>query len=228
MREGRGDGNRAPAAGDGERMPAGNGTRRGGRSREGAGVQRTSIEGALAAVSDKWWLWLVRGILAIILGVIALAQPAVALVGFTIWLGAYFLVDGVISLFHGFGEQPDGRSRWPLIIWGVIGILAGITIFVRPISSTLTLGVIIGIWAIIFGAIEVFNGIRLREVIDNEVWLIIGGIASVVFGILMLTNLVAGLLAVAWVIGIWALVVGVSLIILAFRIRGMGTRLATA
>jgi uncharacterized membrane protein HdeD (DUF308 family) len=191
-------------------------------------MQGTSIEGSLAAISDKWWLWLVRGILAIVLGVIALAQPTAALLGLTIWLGAYFLVDGVVSLFHGFGEQPTGRSRWPLIIWGVIGILAGITIFARPLTSVLTLGVIIGVWAIIFGVLEVVNGIRLREVIDNEVWLIIGGVASVVFGILMLTNVLAGLLAVAFIIGIWALVVGVTLVLLSFRIKGMGSRLATA
>lgn len=190
-------------------------------------MQNRSMESTLAAISDKWWLWLVRGILAIILGIIALAQPGAALVGLTIWLGAYFLVDGVVSLFHGFGEQPEGRSRWPLIIWGVIGILAGLTIFTNPFGSVLTLGVIIGIWAIIFGVMEVVNGIRMREVIDNEFWLILGGIASVIFGILMLTNVLAGLLAVAWVIGIWALVVGVTLVLLSFRIKGMGDRLAT-
>jgi uncharacterized membrane protein HdeD (DUF308 family) len=191
-------------------------------------MQTGSLEGALARVSSTWWLWLLRGILAIVLGVIAIAQPAVAIFGFTIWLGAYFLVDGVISVFHGFGEQPAGRSRWPLIIWGVIGVVAGITIFARPVASAAALGVLIGIWAIVFGVLEVVNGIRLREVIDNEVWLIIGGVASVIFGILMLTNLVAGLLAVAWVIGIWALVVGVTLVLLSFRIKGMGSRLATA
>ncbi len=191
-------------------------------------MQNRSMEATLAAISDKWWLWLLRGILAIILGIIALAQPAAALVGLTIWLGAYFLVDGVVSLFHGFGEQPEGRSRWPLVIWGVIGILAGITIFTNPFASVLTIGVLIGIWAIIFGVMEIVTGIRMREAIDNEFWLILGGLASVIFGILMMTNVLAGLLAVAWVIGIWALVLGVTLVLLSFRIKGMGNRLATA
>lgn len=189
-------------------------------------MRNPTVEGTLAAVSDKWWLWLLRGILAIVLGIIAIAAPAAAIFATTIWLGAYFLVDGAISLFHGFGEQPNGRSRWPLIIWGVIGILAGISIFAYPVSSALTLAIVLGIWAIIFGVMEIVNGIRLREVIDNEFWLILGGIASVIFGIIIVRTPVQGLAALAWVAGVWALVVGISLVLLSFRIKGMGARVA--
>jgi uncharacterized membrane protein HdeD (DUF308 family) len=176
---------------------------------------------------DHWWIWLVRGVLAIILAALAFAQPAATLEAFTILLGAYFLVDGAISVFDGLGQQPEGRSRWPLLIWGIIAILAGASIFARPLyESALTLTLVVGFWAVVIGVMEIVAGIRLREEIDSEWWLILAGAASIVFGILIWINPLAGALSIAYLIGFWALIVGVVEIVLGFRLRGMRDRLA--
>jgi uncharacterized membrane protein HdeD (DUF308 family) len=176
---------------------------------------------------DHWWIWLVRGVLAIILAALAFAQPAATLEAFTILLGAYFLVDGAISVFDGLGQQPEGRSRWPLLIWGIIAILAGVSIFARPLyESALTLTLVVGFWAVVIGVMEIVAGIRLREEMDSEWWLILAGAASIVFGILIWINPLAGALSIAYLIGFWALIVGVVEIVLGFRLRGMRDRLA--
>jgi uncharacterized membrane protein HdeD (DUF308 family) len=142
-------------------------------------------------------------------------------------LGAYFVIDGVISVVHGLGQQPDGQSRWPLLIWGIVAILAGVSIFARPLfESVLALTLVVGFWAIVIGVMEIVTGIRMREEIDSEWWLILAGIASIVFGILVWINPLAGALSIAYLIGIWAMLVGVLDIILGFRIRGLRDQVA--
>ena len=176
---------------------------------------------------DHWWVWLVHGIAAIILAALAFTRPGATLEAFTVLLGAYFVIDGVISLVHGFGLQPTGQSRWPLLIWGIVAILAGVSIFARPlVASALALTLVVGFWAIVVGVMEIVTGIRLREEIDSEWWLILAGIASIVFGILVWMNPQAGALSIAYLIGIWALLVGVLDLILGFRIRGLRDRVA--
>jgi uncharacterized membrane protein HdeD (DUF308 family) len=186
-----------------------------------------AVNAMVRDLTDHWWIWLVRGIVAIILAVLAFAQPGATLEALTILVGAYFVVDGVLSIFDGLGHQPEGRSRWPLLIWGVISIVAGVSIFARPLFvSMLALTLVVGVWAIVIGIITIVTGIRLREAIDSEWWLILGGIATVIFGVLVWVNPLAGALSIAYLIGIWALLVGVLDIILGFRIRGLRDRVA--
>ncbi|HEX6656282.1 MAG TPA: HdeD family acid-resistance protein [Candidatus Limnocylindria bacterium] len=178
-------------------------------------------------LTDHWWVWLVHGIAAIILAALAFTRPGATLEAFALLLGAYFVIDGVISFVHGLGQQPAGQSRWPLLIWGVVAILAGVSIFARPlVASALALTLVVGVWAIVIGIMEIVAGIRLREEIDSEWWLILAGIASIVFGILIWINPLAGALSIAYLIGIWALLVGVCDLILGFRIKGIRDRVA--
>ena len=178
-------------------------------------------------LTDHWWMWIVRGVVAIIMAVLAFAQPGATLEALTILVGAYFVVDGVVSVIDGFGQQPEGRSRWPLLIWGVVSIVAGVSIFARPLFvSTLALTLVIGVRAIAIGIISIVTGIRLREEIESEWWLILGGIATVIFGVLVWMDPLAGALSIAYTIGIWALIVGVLDIVLGWRLRGLGEQMA--
>jgi len=172
--------------------------------------------------SRHWWVFAVRGIAAILFGVLAFAWPGITLTVLVLLWGAYALVDGVLALISAVRTNHD--HRWSLLIEGIVGIGAGILTFVWPELTALVLLYIIAIWALITGVLELIAAFRLRRVIRDEWWLVLGGIASVLFGVLMLVMPAAGALAVVWLIATYAIVFGILLIALAVRLHGLGAR----
>jgi uncharacterized membrane protein HdeD (DUF308 family) len=172
-------------------------------------------------LAKKWWVLLLRGILLIIAGLLAFVSP----VTWIIFVGVYMLFDGMSFLLAGFSDQPGGQSRWPLLIIGVLGLLAGLIILWNPALGGITLTYVIAAWAVVTGVLTIISALRLREEIDNEWWLILSGVLAIIFGILVFQNVLAGILTIAWVFGIFAVVVGILSIALAFRVRDFGTRI---
>jgi uncharacterized membrane protein HdeD (DUF308 family) len=184
--------------------------------------ERALVAGGLAfELAKKWWVFLLRGILLIIVGVLAFVSP----VTWIIFVGVYILFDGFSMLLSGFSDQPGGQSRWPLLILGVLGLVAGLLILWNPALGGITLTYVIAAWAVIGGILTIIAALRLREEIDNEWWLVISGVLAIIFGILVFTNVLAGILTIAWVFGVFAIVVGILSIALAFRVRDFGTRI---
>jgi uncharacterized membrane protein HdeD (DUF308 family) len=175
--------------------------------------------GSLAfELAKKWWVLMIRGILLIIIGILAFVAPAT----WIFFVAAYMLVDGMVMLFSGFGDQPPGQSRWPLIIFGILGLIAGLIILWNPELGGLTLTYVIAIWAIVGGILTIISALRLREEIDNEWWLVISGVLGIIFGILVFQNVLAGFLAIATVFGVFAILMGILSIVLSFRVRDFG------
>jgi uncharacterized membrane protein HdeD (DUF308 family) len=175
--------------------------------------------GSLAfELAKKWWVLMIRGILLIIIGILAFIAPET----WIYFVGAYALIDGMVMLFSGFGDQPPGQSRWPLIIFGILGLIAGLILLWRPDIGGLTLTYVIAIWAIVGGILTIISALRLREEIDNEWWLIISGVLGIIFGILVFNNVIAGFLAIATVFGVFAILMGILSIVLSFRVRDFG------
>jgi uncharacterized membrane protein HdeD (DUF308 family) len=172
----------------------------------------------MGSVADHWWAFGLRGIAAIVFGILAFAWPAVTLAVLVLLFGAYALVDGVLALISAFRTGHD--HRWLLVIEGIVGILAGVVTFALPGLTALVLVYIIAVWALITGVLELVAAVRLRRVIENEWWMIVSGIASVIFGIALLVAPGAGALALIWVIAVYAIIFGVVLLGLAFRLRG--------
>jgi uncharacterized membrane protein HdeD (DUF308 family) len=184
--------------------------------------ERALVAGGLAfELAKKWWVLLIRGILLIIIGLLAFVSPLV----WVTFVGIYILIDGITMLMSGFSDQPAGQSRWPLIILGVLGLVAGLIILWEPALGAITLTTIIAVWAVVGGILTIISAIRVRAEIDNEWWLVISGVLAVIFGILVFTNVLAGILTIAWVFGVFAVVVGILSIIFAFRVRDFGTQI---
>jgi uncharacterized membrane protein HdeD (DUF308 family) len=162
---------------------------------------------------------LLRGIAAIVFGVLAFVWPGLTLFTLIILYGAYALIDGVIALIAAFSGGAKPAPTWWLIVAGIAGIAAGIATFVWPGITALVLIVFIGVWSIVRGIFEIVGAIKLRKEIDNEWWLILAGALSVVFGALVLIMPGAGALALIWVIGAYAIVFGILLVGLSFRLR---------
>ena len=170
------------------------------------------------ALAKNWWMLLLRGIAAIIFGVLALAWPGMTLVTLILFYGAYVLVDGVFAILAAItGGAP--APRWWLAIVGLLGIAAGLLTFLMPGVTALVLLYFIAGWAIATGVFQIIGAIKLRHEIDNEWLLILGGVISVLFGVAMFMAPGAGALALIWVIGTYAIIIGVLLVALSFRLK---------
>jgi uncharacterized membrane protein HdeD (DUF308 family) len=167
----------------------------------------------------NWWLLALRGLVAVLFGVLAFMWPGATLITLVWLFGAFALVNGILSLVLA-AKTPKGYPKvGSLILGGLLGILAGLLAFVMPGITALGLLILIAAWAIATGVMEIVAAVRLRKIITNEWLLILAGIASVVFGVILLFQPAAGALALIWLIGAWALVFGILLMILAFRMR---------
>lgn len=162
----------------------------------------------------RWWILLARGIVAIVFGLLAFAWPGLTIIILTTLFAVYALVDGVFALVVGIHAR-----WWVLAVVGILGILAGLFAFFYPGLTALTLLLIIAAWAVVRGVIEIAAAIQLRKVIANEWALILGGVFSVVFGIILFARPAVGALAVVWIIGAYALVIGIFLVMLSFRVK---------
>jgi uncharacterized membrane protein HdeD (DUF308 family) len=167
----------------------------------------------------NWWLLALRGLIAVLFGILAFMWPGATLLTL-IWLfGSFALVNGVLSLVLA-AKTPNGYPKvGSLILSGLLGILAGLFSFVMPGITALGLLILIAAWAIVTGVMELVTAVRLRKIVTNEWLLVLAGIASVAFGIILLLQPAAGALALVWLIAAWAVVFGILLMIVAFRMR---------
>jgi uncharacterized membrane protein HdeD (DUF308 family) len=170
----------------------------------------------LNVFANHWWVLLLRGIAAVLFGFLAFVWPGLTLVALVFLFGAYALVDGITALFVG------GRARaWWMVFAGVLGIIAGVLTFIFPGITAVWLLILIASWAIVRGLFEIVAAIKLRKELMNEWMLILGGVSSIIFGVLLILNPVAGALAMVWLIGAYALVFGIMMIVLAVRLHGL-------
>lgn len=182
----------------------------------------------LTTLARNWWMVLLQGIFAVLFGVLAVVLTGPTLATLILLFGAYALVDGVMVLLGALFGPPDGAAgaagtpRWVRALQGLLGIIVGIVTFVWPQLTALTLLYVIAFWAIVTGIAEIVFAVQFRKEIPNEVSLIISGAASTIFGLLLILFPREGALSVIWLIGIFAIIYGVILIVFSLRLRGMG------
>lgn len=177
----------------------------------------------LERMRDEWGWIALRGVCALIFGLLALPLPGATLAVLVILWGCYALVDGVLALVAGVRMRENGKPLWSLIVVGLLGIAAGIVTFFWPGLTALTLIFIIGFWAIAIGVFQIIAAVRLRKQIQGE-WLhALSGLLSIVFGLAVVLRPGAGAIALAWLIGWFAIFFGVMLLVLAFRLRKQRT-----
>ncbi|MCK2221895.1 HdeD family acid-resistance protein [Actinomadura sp. ATCC 31491] len=164
-----------------------------------------------------WWVLALRGVLALLFGVMAVAWPGITLLVLAVVFGAYAIVDGVLAAVAATRAAKGHRA--PLVLLAVAGLLFGVMCLVWPGVTVLVVTLLIGIWAIVTGVAEIVTAVRMRREIQGE-WLnIVGGALSVLFGVLVLAWPATGALTVALIIGVYAILAGIVLIVLAFRMR---------
>jgi uncharacterized membrane protein HdeD (DUF308 family) len=169
-------------------------------------------------LARNWWLVLLRGIVAILFGLLTIMWPGLSLLTFVLLFGVFALFDGGLALgaaIMGGSAEP----RWWLALVGLLGIAAGALALLWPGITGLVLLIFIAAWAITAGVFEVMGAIKLRKEIEGEWWLITTGILSVLFGFLILLFPGAGALSIAFIIGWFAILYGALLVGLSWRLK---------
>lgn len=172
-------------------------------------------------LARHWWAVGLRGLAAVIFGILALVVPRITLIVLIAFFGAFVLIDGVITIYLAIRGRESIRNWGWLLVEGIAGVLIGIITFRWPGVTAIVLLAFIAAWAIISGIAVIFQAIELRRVINNEWLLILSGALSVIFGVLLLLFPSSGALALIWLIGLYAILFGVMLLVLAWRLRGM-------
>src|SRR5687767_9739354 len=170
-------------------------------------------------LARNWWMFLLRGILALVFGVVALFFPAAAFLSLVLIFGAFAFVDGVFAIVSAFTSEAKSENWWWLILEGALGILIGVLTIIQPAAMGEAWLILIAAWAIITGILEVVTAIRIRKQIEGEFWMILSGLISVAFGMLVLINPVSGAFAIGVIVGIYAIIFGAMLIALSLRLR---------
>jgi len=173
----------------------------------------------LAVFVANWGLLLFRGVLALLFGILALlAPPILTLTALVAFFAAYAFMDGVLALAVAFGMRGQ-RGFGILLFGGLVSVAAGVVAVLYPAITAVALLALIAAWAIVTGVIQIAVAVALRKEITGEWRLALGGLLSVVFGVLIALNPAAGALAVVWLIGVYALLFGITFIVLAMRLR---------
>lgn len=171
-------------------------------------------------LSNGWWILALRGVVAILFGILAIAWPGLTLLVLVALFAAYALVTGVIAAI-GAIRHREARGWWIALVWGLVGIAAGVLAVIYPAITALALVLLMGANALVTGVLEIVMAVRLRREIQGygEWWLGFAGAISVLFGVLVLAFPGAGALALVWLVALYAVMSGVLMLIAAFRLH---------
>jgi uncharacterized membrane protein HdeD (DUF308 family) len=177
----------------------------------------------IEALKRHWWVPVVRGIAGIVFGIVAFVYPGLALATLVLLFGAWVLVDGVFRIV-GATAGREGDPDWGFhLVIGILGIIVGVLTFRSPGITALALVIYIAAWALMVGVAEIALAVKLRREIKGEWFLILMGLISILFAVLLLWNPVAGADVLIWLIAWYAVVFGVLAMIFGFRLRTLRT-----
>ena len=173
------------------------------------------------AITSRWWMFLAQGVAMIILAIITISQPGM----FIQIIGAYAIIDGALKIVSSLNNKDKDENRWIPLVTGVLGVIVGLYVFANPVNAIIVISYAIALWAIVVGVLLVIWSVRLRELLSEYWLLLILGVLSVIFGLLVFNNVLAGFLSLAWIFVVYMIAGGIMAILLGFRIKELGERL---
>ena len=179
----------------------------------------TSSLGTAGFFGRSWWVLLLRGLFAVVLGLLVFTKPVWTLGVVMMAFSLYVLVEGASNLFAAMMGWRYRDDRWLLLLEGLVAIGVGIITLRTPAITAILLVFLIAAWALITGVLKIIEAVRLRREIPGEAWLMLGGVASVLFALVVMVRPLAGALAMVRLIGAFALILGMSEIMLSFKVR---------
>lgn len=172
-------------------------------------------------LSRHWWLLVLNGVAGVLFGAAAFVWPGMTFGVLVLLFGAFAFVDGLIMLGFGLLAAGEAENWWMLLLTGIAGLVVGVLTFAKPAEMALALVYVIGIWAMLTGLLGVAAAIRLRKIISDEWLMALGGALGILFGIIVLMQPVAGALTVVYLFGFYAVLFGITQIVLGIRLHGL-------
>jgi uncharacterized membrane protein HdeD (DUF308 family) len=179
----------------------------------------------IARLSSHWWLFLIRGILALALGILLPLFPGAAIFTLALLFGAYAFVDGIVAIAAAIRMNHAEHNWGWLLVEGVLGVLVGVITFFYPGITVLWLIYLFAAWAILSGIAAIVTAVRLRALVNEWLTIVLGAL-SLIAGIVILFEPAVGALAIVWTISVYTILAGIVLIGLALRLRGLHGRVA--
>ena len=170
-------------------------------------------------VSRTWWVLALQGLCALVFGILALLWPGITLLWLVVLFAAYALIAGAATVVGAVNNRKSEEYWWLLLLLGLISIAAGVIAVLHPDLTALVLVLLMGANAIATGVLDIAMAIRLRKVIRGEWLLILAGLVSIAFGVLVFVFPAAGALALVWLISIYAIASGILLFVVGWRLR---------
>jgi uncharacterized membrane protein HdeD (DUF308 family) len=175
-------------------------------------------EAMCALLAQNWWAVALRGVFAVLFGLIALLVPGATILSLVLFFSAYMLVDGVFGIVAAVRAARQGE-RWGLLIMGgILNIAVGVIAFLMPGLTVIAFVLLLAAWSLVSGGLMLGAAFRLSKE-HGRWWLALGGIVSIVFGVLLAIAPIIGAVVLTWWLGAYALVFGIALLVLAFKLR---------
>jgi uncharacterized membrane protein HdeD (DUF308 family) len=172
----------------------------------------------LSVLVRNWWAFVIRGVLGVLFGLIALFMPGVTMLSLVIVFSAYTIADGVFGIVAAIRAAKQGE-RWTLLaVEGAVGIAVGAAAAVWPALTVVVFVALIAAWALITGGLMLGAAVRLDSA-HGRIWLVLAALASILYGVVLVVAPMAGAVVLTWWIGAYALIFGVALLTFAFRLR---------
>jgi uncharacterized membrane protein HdeD (DUF308 family) len=171
-------------------------------------------------LSKMWWAVLLRGLCGIAFGILAFTMPGLTLATLVMLFGVAAIVGGAFEMIGAISAKSQSDDWWIWLLQGAVGVIVGVLTFRIPGVTTLVLMFFISVWAFATGVLQIIAAIRLRKEIKGEGWLMVSGLASIALAIILMANPAAGALGLIYYIGAVALITGIVMTLLAFRVKG--------
>lgn len=178
----------------------------------------------LELLFKNWWILLLKGILLIVFGIVSFLNPGATIAALVYWFAIFAMLDGIISVIGVLMNWKTEEYKWLMLAEGLLGLVFGYLVFRSPETFATFVGFLIGFWAMFIGIARIAMAIQLRKEIQGEGWLILGGVLSILFGIIVFAQPGVGVTTVLWMAGIFAILIGVLLAIVSFRLKATGAR----
>jgi uncharacterized membrane protein HdeD (DUF308 family) len=177
-------------------------------------------------LTRNWWTFILRGVIAIIFGIVAFIWPTITALALVYLFAIFAFVEGIWGFVGAFSYGLTGGQRFLLVLMGLLGLAVGVLAVIYPGITALSIVILVAWWAIITGIMQLVVAVEMRKVIQNDWLLVLSGLLSIAFGILLLWRPYAGVLTLTWLFGFYAIIFGIFMLSVGFRVKSLGSALA--